>query len=197
MGTLIKPVELAERPRIAAKGQKDHGKSSDKAKLRGRVEADEQIAAASGQNNLPADESENKTLGIIVDPEQFSRRLLADIRQNVENIFGKDASFDERSAGEIPGFQSGKIWLLALPPGIDGKYDSSVLQDSAFKKIKACLSKHKEETVIAVYRGEISEKKLSGAKKVADDLKIVLTNFSDISKELGKAHTPQVENADG
>lgn len=121
------------------------------------------------------------------DPVQFAAQLLEDVRDDIFSIFGNETEIQTRPADDIPGIQFNEFWILALPPKTDGKYDSSVMQDTAFKKIKTLLPKNQKETVIAVYKGEISEKKLIGAKRVANDFKIVLTNFSDISRELARS----------
>lgn len=134
----------------------------------------------------PTNSGDGQT-GQPTDSTQFAEQLLEDIKNRIFSVVDPDAKIQSRFAENIPGIQFNEIWILALPPKTDGKYDSSVMQDTAFKKIKTLLPKNKKETVVAVYRGEISEKKLIGANRVADDFKIILTNFSEINKVLARA----------
>ena len=192
----IKLIELAEKSEIETRIVSGESNRNEESGAAPPVETVKQNAARDGSENLRADDEfapENKTSNTQIDTEEFSRRLLDDIRQKVLSAFGKDAAHEVRNADHIPGFQCHGIWFLALPPKSDGKYDSTVLQDSAFKKIKLCLSKNKEEKIIAVYHGEIGEKKLAGARKMALDYKIQLTHFFEINKVLARVITIKTE----
>lgn len=125
-----------------------------------------------------------------IDPQIFSRNLLEEIIITLTNDIRNGLPLDTRNAEHIPGVCYGNVWILALPPKPDGSYDSSVLQDTAFKFIRNHSGKNKNEKILAVISGRIGGKKLAKAQNAANDFKITLVSqLSDLKKELAYANS--------
>lgn len=182
----IEPVRLVEQKQAT---EADEGSVSSAAPTAASVEEPDEVFLSADPDDKSENESAENQTDQTTDPMTFAAQVLDGVRNNIFSIFGNDSAIESKPADNIPGIQFKDFWILALPPKTDGSYDSSVMQDTAFKKIRALMAKNKKDTVIAVYKGEISEKKLIGAKRVAGDFKIVLTNFSDINRELARAAT--------
>lgn len=120
------------------------------------------------------------------DPQSFAAKLLKDITYKITAISGPDLTFERRDAEHLPGIQAGQVWYIALPPKMDGTYDSTVLQEHPFKIIRNLMRKKADETVVAVYSGYIDSKKLIGAQNSAKEYKIKLVSFADINVELSE-----------
>lgn len=187
---LIAPIENADSSSVPAQpvAQASENSSSVQPQLY-EIKNENDLPPTDEVNPATEKDSENSSASQI-DPQIFSRNLLEEIKIQLTDAVRNGLPLDARNAEHIPGVCYGNVWILALPPKPDGSYDSSVLQDTAFKFIRNHSGKNKDEKILAVISGRIGEKKLAKSQNAANDFKITLVSqLSDLKKELAYANS--------